>query len=206
MMIAGQRAKPAQFISAKSATFTNGSDSFVFTSAQAGDLAWFFKSHTATADPSGWNKLTLPIRSSYGWDGTTGAIFWKVLTSTDISAGSVSITTSGGCVCYGAVYRGPSSVVQLGFAGERLTDNVLNCPAMLYDPALDRALIVGYFSANSVQPTLTPPTSTPRANANTTWGFSGFFEYIPTLNYPGGVLALDFGQTVSADSVQFGVR
>lgn len=76
--------------------------------AQAGDLAIIIGIDQALATPSGWTLL-----GTFSWNtglGSTNQLFAKVLSSGDISAGSVTVanTSSGGCVSI-VVYRGPTT-------------------------------------------------------------------------------------------------
>jgi hypothetical protein len=137
-----------------SISYVNNTNSTTFTlpsGSAAGDTCYIFAGHGgAVTVPTGWNTADNETGTN-----VNGAVFFKTLTSTDITAGSVSI--SFGAISYGIV----SGITFIGATvmrslGQYLRNSTGAGPRTLTEPNATNGDYAIYFGMIKLNSTITP--------------------------------------------------
>lgn len=189
----------APFIAESHATVSGHNATVSFTGCRAGDLGVLIACDSATAAPSGWTSAGANV----SWSGNTTAVFYKVLTSADITAGSITLNgaIAGGGVVFFAAYRNVTTATIVSGA-ETVSATTLDIPG--FTRSASSRVIIGYcFAAGSGA--LTPPArmaSRVSSYAAPSSFLSGWADFLPARSYADGAPLRWSWTTASAAQVQ----
>lgn len=122
----------------------SGTQVISFSGMSAGQLVLIWNVSNSSRPASlGWNSITTGVYPALGYAVT---ILWKVLTASDITAGSATMSAAGAGFYTVLVYQGPTSAAVVSAAGTQSTSN-LDIPG--YTKASGFKGLVGLVSAQN---------------------------------------------------------
>ncbi|RAK51208.1 hypothetical protein [Phenylobacterium soli] len=176
--------------------YSNGTFSVSYSGAQAGDLCVIWKTHQGV-DVTGYTAQAMPARTP--WDGFNGALYYRALTSGDISTGSVSVNTAGGCITAYGIYRGPTTAI-LQTTAKAASATGVTVSGFVKNGS-ESGVLAGCFHQGSSAPTGPTVTNTRESVAGTVFGSLRLSDYDPPSSYPtAGNVSWTFGATTNGEA------
>jgi hypothetical protein len=179
-IIAMMGVAPANFIGTNTYAPSGSSQSVSFSPAQAGDLAIIIGVQSVFSTPSGWT-----LAGTEAWGSLTNRICYKVLTSGDISTGSVSVSTIAGGLVMILIYRG--ATVATIVSSKVGSSTSLSVDGFTKNPS-SRGVLT-YVSEGGITDTIARPSgSASRNNFSSSVIRAAAADILPASFYGGGAL------------------
>jgi hypothetical protein len=173
--------RTALFIAESHTAITGGVGSVSYSGAQAGDLALLIAVQAVTSTPGGWTAAGTAV----SWAGSSLNVYFKVLSSGDISTGSLSVTGVNGGTVVLSMYRGPTVATVVSTAQT-------SAGSPLTIPGFTRSTLaageVSHFVTSGASGIVTPPPiGTVKLNAGSVGSYTPILlTFLPGARYPSG--------------------